>query len=373
MSKQVIQIAKNQIEQTKSQKNFNRLIKKIEKLEVEITDFKDGITKISQRIASEYVPVKRTYNETRAEMVQTLDRAAQSGKFTKSQTKKLAHCIKNLAFELINEGFENLKEIYDRYDEDGYDQTNADAEAKTAEMMKGLMSMFGVDFDDDADVSTPQKMQEYMSQKIAENQAEHQEKQRIREQKQATRPKTAKQAEREEKKQIEVKNISKAVRTIYMDLVKVFHPDRETDQEEKQRKTEIMHRVTEAYEKSDLLSLLRLQLEFNRIDQDHLERLAEDQLKYYNKILNEQVKELEEELYELEMQAEEMTHGEQHFKATPFTMNLSLDQDIKNLKKTIKELKKDILAFRDDEAIKDFLKQYRIERKRNDNLFDFFM
>jgi hypothetical protein len=372
MSKQVIQISKNQIEQTKSQKDFNRLVKKIEKLEVETQELSDGITHLSQRIASEYVPAQRSYKEARVDMVRVLDRAAQSGNFAKTQVKKLVHCIKDMAFDLIEDGFDELKEIYDRYDEDGFDQTNANAEAHTAEMMKGLMSMFGIDFDDDADVSTPEKMQAYMAEKMAQEAAMHQQQQATKEKRDA-RPKTSKQTEREEKKQLEAKNITKAVRTIYMDLVKAFHPDLETDEDEKQRKTEIMHRVTEAYEKNDLLALLRLQLEFNRIDQDHLERLAEDQLKYYNKILREQVKELEEAFFDLEMQAEQMMGGEIPYKTTPYTLELSLDQNIRRIKANTKEIKKDIVAFRDDEVLRVFLKQYKVRNKQNNKLPEFLM
>ena len=64
-------------------------------------------------------------------------------------------------------------------------------------------------------------------------------------------------------------------RCFYLDLVKTFHPDRELDEAEKIRKTAIMQRVTDAYEKNDLLVLLELQLEFERIDAQSLNSIAQ--------------------------------------------------------------------------------------------------
>ncbi len=46
----------------------------------------------------------------------------------------------------------------------------------------------------------------------------------------------------------------------------VLHPDREPDEAERVRKTELMQRVNEAYSKKDLLQLVALQLEIEQID-----------------------------------------------------------------------------------------------------------
>ena len=43
-----------------------------------------------------------------------------------------------------------------------------------------------------------------------------------------------------------------------MDLVKALHPDREPDEAEKLRKTELLKQVTTAYQANELLTLLRL-------------------------------------------------------------------------------------------------------------------
>lgn len=83
-----------------------------------------------------------------------------------------------------------------------------------------------------------------------------------------------------------------SIRSIYIPLVKKLHPDREPDENEKIRKTEILKKLTEAYEKKDLIALLMLQSEY-QLKQDEQDKIKD--LESYNKILEEQVAQLEEE------------------------------------------------------------------------------
>jgi hypothetical protein len=272
---------------SKAQKEFNRLTKKIGELETELSGFRTAATNIQQRIQTEYAPLLRDYNEHRANLVRVFDRAHDRPDTTKTERKKLADLIINLAYDLISQhGMDDIKPIFDKYDTDGFDATDAEADEQVSEVMKEMVaSMYGIKFDENVDVSTQEKFTAYVEEQLKARRADDQERLQQAEERKARKPKSAKQQEREAKKQVEEHNITKAVRTLYMDLVKAFHPDREPDEAEKARKTGIMQRITEAYEKSDLLALFRLQLEYNRIDQTHLERLAEDQLKYYNKII----------------------------------------------------------------------------------------
>jgi hypothetical protein len=233
-----------------------------------------------------------------------------------------------------------------------------------------MSSMFGIQFDENADVSDPQKMTAYVQEQMAQREAAETERRQQAQEKRAKKPKTEKQQEREAKKLAEERNITKAVRTLYMDLVKTFHPDREPDETEKQRKTDIMHRVTEAYEKGDLLALLRLQLEFERIDQQHLENLAEEQLKYYNKILKQQAQEIDGELFTLQSQLSSMTGRPAYQINSPIALEFSLNSDISQIKRDIKQIKADLKAFADSGVLKKWLKGYRIEKPDDLSFFD---
>jgi uncharacterized phage infection (PIP) family protein YhgE len=373
MCAKIIQITKAKAEQTKSQKDFNRLVTKIETLEKNIAEYRATMTKIQQRVATDLMPIRQQYYQQRAELVRRFDRAYESSAYKKKEKEKLAYLIQDIAFEVIDDGgIEEIKPIYNKYSDEGdYDAINEEANQEAAERMKSLFSMFGIDLGDDVDMSNPEKMQEKLAQKMAEQQASFEEQNREQKERRAKRPKTQKQIEREEKRELETRNVTKAVRTIYMDLVKAFHPDRETDEAEKNRKTEIMQRVTEAYEKNDVLALLRLQLEFERINQSHIESLAEDHLKYYNKILREQTKELEEEYDNLQGQAQMISGQPAYMISNPFGLEFAFEQQIKDYKKTIKSIKKDLKDFQSDEVLKGFLKVFKIPKHSDNDVFDF--
>lgn len=371
---QIVQIGtqKEKAILSKSQKEFNRLIRKIEKVSAELTELRSTAEKFQQRIQSDYRPLVEQYAKFRADMVRMFDRAYEANTLTKTEKKKLAHLIQEMAFELIDTyGLSDLKVIYDKYDEQGFDKTNAESDELTADLMKEMMSsMFGIQFDENADVSDPQKMTDYVQEQMAQREAAEMERRQQAQEKRAKKPKTEKQQEREAKKLAEERNITKAVRTLYMDLVKTFHPDREPEETEKQRKTHIMHRVTEAYEKGDLLALLRLQLEFERIDQQHLENLAEEQLKYYNKILKQQAQEIDGELFTVQSQLSGITGRPAYLINSPIALEFSLNSDINQIKRDIKQIKADLKAFADASVLKKWLKGYRIEKPDDLSFFD---
>ncbi len=350
---------------SKPQKEFNRLTKKIGELETDIAAFRRAATTIQQRVASEYEPLLLEYNLLRSKLVYAFDQAHDRPGTTKTEKKKLVDLILTISYELIDQhGFDELKPVFDKYDSEGFDSIMTDADQEVSEVMKQMVtSMFGIQFDENVDVSTPEKFTAYVEEQMHTKQQEVEEKNRISAEKRAAKPKTAKQQEREAKKELELRNITKAVRTLYMDLVKTFHPDREPDEAEKARKTEIMQRVTEAYEKSDLLALLRLQLEFNRIDQTHLENLADEQLKYYNKILRQQVEELEQESFSLQQQMATISGRPGIFRGSAISLEFSFNNDLAELKTNTKALKNDLKALNDPAEMKAFLKSYRIPKR----------
>ncbi len=371
MNQSVVQIENNDKLLSKSQKEFNRLIKKIEKTEQDLIEYKKAITRIQGQVQRDMAPLRRQYAEQLAQLVKIMDRAFDSDFFKKAEKKKLSDWIVKNTFSLIDDfGMDDFKAIYDKHDEDGFDATNQMANEEIGQSMKEMLqSMFGITLDDDVDVSSPELLEAQIKAKMAEKQMDFDQQHQER---QAQRPKTKKQTEREDKQKLEITNITKAVRTIYMDLVKAFHPDRETDEAEKARKTEIMHRITEAYEKNDLLALFKLQLEFNRIDRNHLDRLAEDQLKYYNKILKQQAAELEQELEQLQMALQAMSGRQSYYMSSPSQIELQLLSDIKALKRDIKNLQKESRQLQDNDVMRLWLKNYKIEKSRDsfDDMFE---
>ena len=346
---------------SRAQKEFNRLTKRIAKVEKEVYEFGEAATRLRQRVQNEYWPLQAHHNAERANLVRLFDHALDTYKLTKGERNKILDLMMNGCIDLLDRGHPELKLIFDKYAPPLSAEEDAQADKEISEAMKELFTMrFGIEFEPDVDVSTQEKFNTYVQQKMAEQQVRFAEEEAQQETRRATRKKSPKQQAAEDKKQAEEKNITKSVRALYMDLVKALHPDLEPEEAEKIRKTELLKQVTIAYEANELLTLLRLQLELNRIDQSHLENLAEDQLGYYNKLLREQVRELDDRLYEEQMSLQSFTGRSYYFTPTPAALEYDYQHQKQQLEQKIRQLVAEVLAFEHDPAaLKAFLKTHR--------------
>ncbi|MCE7041806.1 hypothetical protein [Dyadobacter sp. CY312] len=355
---------------TKQQKEFNRLTKKIEQLEKTLAEFRRGRDILNERHGKEMAPLFREMHACQVEIVKGMDKVFPDKIFKKTDHKKLSYLITDTSFDLISKhGYEDLKIIFNKYNEHDYDTVNAEVDRQAADMAKGMASFFGVEFEDDVDISTTEKFHEKMFEKISEQEEILEEEQRIFDEKKAAKKKTQKQLDREEEQKNEELRVTKSVRSVYMDLVKALHPDREKDEAEKQRKTEIMQRVTQAYNDNNLMALLKLQMEFDRIDKEHLERLADEQLLYYNKVLKQQVIDLDFEKAEIVEELGEFSGLEPYYVRSAEILIFKFNDDLRLLKKELKDTKKEIELWNDPLKVKSYLKTYKIPKEED---FDFY-
>jgi hypothetical protein len=377
MSKIIIVPAPQQ-ELTKQQKEFNRLTKKINKLRNEIESFTEGIPSIIRLIAEDIEPLMEEQNARMVELVKVFDAMYDHPEIKKPERKKIKAAIMEFLVDMPEEVADELISIYNKHSGSDYHKDQEEAAADTTEMMKVMTSaMFGIEFDPNADVSTPEKMQEYIANYVSEQEAVILENKQKRAANKAQKPKTAKQLEREkiqaEKEKAirdEEKKVTKSVREVYMDLVKTFHPDLEKNEEERIRKTTIMQRVTAAYENNDLLTLLQLQMEFERIEDTHLSSLAKDRLLLFNKILRNQASELTVTLDSIKEDLSDIIRRPRHEISSLSIVDYWLKEDIKHTKKQITKIKKDIVDLGQPNLLKNWLKSYKIPKKND--FMDFF-
>jgi len=350
-----------------AQKRFNNLIKQIDKNKKLLLDWKDTIPVYQQKVGQEYEPLFDTFNGYRLEWLQLLDQYYEQPQFKKTDKAKIKHIISAVCDDLVVDmESEAVKALFNKYKDTDYDAMVQEQEQAMAEMIKGLAKeMFKVDIDDDVDVSTPEKFQAHLQDKLRE-QAEAEEAVK------AAKPKkkTVKQLAREAKQQEDEALAGKSVQEIYRKLVAALHPDREPDEQERVRKTELMQRVNTAYGKKDLLQLLELQLEAEQVDAAQLGHIADDRLKHFNKILGEQLAELTEEIGHIEMTFMERLNMPFFGKITPKHLLAELAHDMRQVKQDIAYIKEDLQDHADPAAFKAWLKAYRIPKPKRRDAFD---
>lgn len=353
---------------SKGQQAFNKLIKQIEKKRAQLAEWETAIPLYQQKYTSELLPLTKGLMDIQVEFLHSLDRASDHKEMKKSERGMIASLIVDLAGDLLFARDDaELKAVYNKHSHSDYDKK----EAADIKGMKAMMEdVLGVDLGDDFDMSSPEDLfkraQTQMAEELEQENAERQAWEELR----PKRKKSAKQLAKEAQIKAEEQQVSLSIREVYRKLASALHPDRETDTQERKRKTALMQRVNEAYEKRNLLLLLKLQLELEHIDQATVNNISEDRLKHYNKILKEQLEELDQEIFHVEDGFMAQFGINPFDSVSPGTIMRDLATEIAGVQRTIRDLKKDVIAFEDIKKVKAWLKKVQREAAKMDDYDD---
>lgn len=111
--------------------------------------------------------------------------------------------------------------------------------------------------------------------------------------------KSAAERKADKEKVLQQEHRKKSIRAIYIDLIKAFHPDTEQDVDKKLEKEEISKKITEAYGKNDLFTLINLETQFLEQQTNRLHYMKPETAKSYVIMLDNQIKELKKSLREI--------------------------------------------------------------------------
>ncbi len=348
---------------SKDQKAFNKLIKSIELARQKIAQWEAAIPLFRQRYVAELLPLAEKETDLQMSLAEALDRTFEQKALTKTERRKLSHLISDLTEQVLaqREG-EAIKALYNKHSHSDFDAEEA---AQLDAMKSMLEGVLGMNLGDDVDMRSPE---EVMKKLEAEYRTQHEDWQ----EQQANRKKSARELAKEARLEAEEKQMSQSVREVYRKLASSLHPDRETDPEECRRKTELMQRVNQAYEKGNLLQLLELQLELEHIDQAHLAGLSADRLKRYVKILKGQLAELEDEALRIEDEFAAQFGLPPFQRHKPSGLMPMLHADLAECETSIRQLKLQLEAAGHLPSLKGWLKQVSIRRQgRRDLDFPF--
>ena len=342
-----------------AQRSFNGLVKQVETSRDTLAQWQSFMLTYEQKVASDYAPLVRDFQSRQADMVRALDAALNRKGLNKSEQRVVQNVICNVAEQLIIEtADESIKEIYNKHSDIDFDAEEA---AAVNGMKEAVEAMFDMEFGDAAEFNSPEDIMAQLHEKMEREYQQRMDEQAQHGEKRKAKKQTAKQRAREEKLKAEADETHLSMREVYRKLVSALHPDREPDAAERTRKTALMQRVNQAYEKKDLLHLLELQLAIEQIDARVIANLSENRLKHFNKILLEQLAELQHEIMQVQMPLRHQFGLQPYQPLSLKTAMPRLMKDITELKNHIRQIEKEIKVPTDMVAFKIWIKAYRRE------------
>ena len=365
MSKQVQLVGKSDNGKlSKEQTKFNNYLKKIKATKSQIEALKEANTWLMQVGTARVMPIDRLDVVANKGFLLALDGHQELHKLSQSQRRKFEEMmLQEIEKVLDYEEFDDLKAIFEKYAGKNYDEHVAEKEATAKQQAANMMNMmFDMDISADDEI---EDVMEKVAKKKAATEAEAEVRQAAADERRANKKMSDKQRERAEKQAAAEADMNKTTKQIYVDLVKNFHPDQETDETRRQWKTEIMQKVTVAYKENDFLKLIELQIWLLEERENRLEGLGDEQLKYFNKSLREQLGELEYEA--------QMVHP--HYNGNPFgrfyspnraVSEMQMEKHIKEMKKQTKGRQSNMAFVKSLFGLKEYLKQFNVREN-----FDF--
>lgn len=145
----------------------------------------------------------------------------------------------------------------------------------------------------------------------------------------------AKQLKQQEKREQAAKMAEQSLKTVYLKITAMIHPDREPNEAKKLDKTELLQKVNEAHAEQDLFYLLKLQLQLETNKGLSSKVLSSEQVKFYQLALEAQSQSLQGQLDEIFASF----HLSSHINTKQLKMsdvNKVIDQDATELKQQLK-------------------------------------
>lgn len=336
----------------KQQAAFQRLLRQVDEQRSLLRDWNAYGARYQQRVNSELLPVLAEFRTARRSIALLLDAYWDQGVLRgKVQRTKLKTLLLDVLDALLEEGPDSeLDALYAKHGDISFADEKAAEMARTREIIE---SVFGVPMDDFDGTDDLEEMFVHAEKKRSGALPEN-----GRDAPAQAKRKSAREDAAERKREEAAKKISQTVREVYRKLASALHPDRETDDAVRARKTEQMQRVNQAYQAGDLLALLNLQFEIEQIDTEHLASLSGERLTHYNQVLREQ-------LAELKAEVEAVTAPFKHFcqwqrKFAPDDVDLRMSAEIVSARQDLRQVQEDLQRLQDPAELRRFIGEVQV-------------
>ncbi len=297
-NKEIVIVNQSSNSLSKEQARFNKITHRIQILESQIIEKEKSLETLLHYFQNELEPLiiyEAKDNIKAAFLIEEKINSCKLSKKLKERAEELIIYLLNIAFGHVKPDIKD-EALYDRYSEKSYqeekdEQRKQSISSMFAEMFGMDMDLEGVNLEDAAEIERLQR----------EFQVKMREQEKLeKDQPEETKVQTEKQKERELREKSKQEAQLKSIKSLYLSLSKVLHPDKETDLVLKMEKEELMKNVTVAYKEKNFSALLKLESEWLVQTESRLNELSQDKLKIYIDILLERENELKSEKYMLE-------------------------------------------------------------------------
>jgi len=278
------------------QKRFNELLARIEVLTHQVQRLQAWSDRYRHAHVQALYTAAQQARELRKSLLLFLHEQLHSADLTAQQQRMARNKLRSLMDLLSPLADPQVQALADLYADDEVDQEEAEELAEAAERVRAkIEAALGQPIDNPSQYRTPEAM-------VAAGMRQWQRQQEADDDRKAAKraARKAKNKPVAEKAEVQQTDAKTALRTIYRQLASALHPDRESDEQERARKTSLMSEVNAAYEKADLTSLMRFQMQVTQVDTSASTRMADDKLAAMCLLLKEQVSVLEDDLEQMQ-------------------------------------------------------------------------
>ncbi|AVZ86244.1 molecular chaperone DnaJ [Acinetobacter sp. WCHA45] len=266
-------------EPSAQQKKLNRLIDKIEQQKISLATWQNAQAEIQQHTRKKLMPV---YSELHDVLFQQLDQLwmlLQQHEFSKAEMQQLDEKIAQLAQLLKRSKMLNDEQLTLVKQIETFYQQHVQQSIKKNKKVQSVKFEFNENFDQNIELEQDDFEQYAVEQQQAREQA--------------------KQLRQQQKREQAEQMAAQSLKTVYLKIAAMIHPDREQDESKKAEKTELFQQASQAYEQHDLFYLLKLQLQLEQNKGVESKELSAEQVKFYKLALDAQSQQLESQIEEI--------------------------------------------------------------------------
>jgi hypothetical protein len=337
-----------------AQQRFNKQLARVNNLGRQMQDIEQLAASVREPHLAQISAYERAIAQTQAQMLLFLHERLQRKGLSAAQQKSVCALVQSLLQVARPEMDEaQWTALHAQYfpPEVQKQQAQERQEAKQ-QVLDAVADFLGrpLDLDGIDGMDSPHELLEAVMRQVQADRDTAQERQAARK---AGRPPTAKQRKAEQN----ALDAKAALRAIYRQLASALHPDRETDPMERERKSALMSQANAANARGDLVTLLRLQLQAEQVDEAHIASMADEKLAALSLLLKEQVAVLEREVAEAEMRLSNELGVMVSATMKEAVLTAHLQRLQREMARTAEGMQQDLERVRDDAELKRWLRE----------------